>query len=78
MTMRRPSMVAVGLFLMVAGILLGGPTRPVQAGVIVSVTPYRSNWQSIYQGFAVQENFGSTTLATGLSITLQGAPFPSA
>jgi hypothetical protein len=58
-------------------ISLAGSTLPVQGGVIVSVTPYSSTWQSTYDSFAVQENFGSTTLTTGLSITLQGGAFPS-
>jgi hypothetical protein len=66
------------LSFLAADILVAGPARPVRAGMVVSVTPYSSDWQSIYQGFAVQENFGSTTLAPGLSITLQGGAFPSA
>jgi PEP-CTERM motif len=64
-------------FIMAAGILLAWSTQLVWAGVVVSVTPYSSNWQSTYNSFGVQENFGSTTLNPGLSITLQGGVFPS-
>jgi hypothetical protein len=59
------------------GILLASLLQSARAGVVVSVTPYSSDWQSIYNGFAVQESFESTALTAELSISLEGGAFPS-
>ncbi|MAT68270.1 MAG: hypothetical protein CMJ58_01980 [Planctomycetaceae bacterium] len=50
---------------------------PAAATISASVLPYSptSGWQSVYNGYATQENFEDTTLAPELSITLDGLAF---
>lgn len=59
------------------GLLIALCPPNARAGMVVTNTPYADDWQSIYQGFGVQEGFEDTTLAPGLSITLDGHAFPS-
>lgn len=49
----------------------------VGAQYVASILPYtpQSGWQTVYNGFQFQEGFEDTTLAPGLSLTLEGGAF---